>query len=250
MTALLGQALDPAEPHFVQRVVTETLPAVHAEFPNIPIDAYCEEGAWTVEDCRKLFSRARELGHPLRLHADQFHSLGGVDLALEFGARSIDHLEATAPATLERIAESGTFGVMLPVSGFHTDGRYANARHFLDCGGKLVLASNDNPGSSPCCSMPFALALAVRKLGLTPQEAIESATSRAADLLGATDRGTIRVGARADLLLLRHRDERSLAHELGGNPVICTIVGGKVYESEERSRLLALTAAGAPQPNG
>lgn len=229
-TALLGHAQDPAEPHFVDRVVEETLPAVHAEFPEVAIDAYCERGAWSVEDCRRLFERARDLGHPLRLHTDQFTAMGGVELALELGALSVDHLEAATPSSLARIAQSGAFGVMLPVSGFHTDERYGKGRALIDAGGRLVLASNYNPGSSPCSSLPFVIALAVRKLGVSAREAIQACTSSAAALLGLGDRGKITPGARADLVLLRHTDERMLAFEIGGNPVERVWVGGQAVE--------------------
>src|SRR5688572_15831083 len=99
-TALLGHALDPEDSRFVERVVDETLPAVHAEFPGVAVDAFCERGAWSVDDCRRLLSRARELAHPLRLHTDQFNALGGLELGLELGARSIDHLEAATPEAL------------------------------------------------------------------------------------------------------------------------------------------------------
>jgi imidazolonepropionase len=227
-TALLGHALDPNDADFVRRTIDQTLPAIHAEFPQVTLDAYCEEGAWSVADCRQLMSAAAALGHPLRLHVDQFHSLGGIELGLELGARSLDHLEATPPELLERIARAGAFGVMLPASAFHLDGSYPNARAFLDAGGKLVLASNCNPGSSPTSSMPFVIALAVRKLGITCAEALVASTSRAADLLELPDRGRARPGARADLLLLRHRDERLLAYELGGNPVAHVICGGQL----------------------
>jgi imidazolonepropionase len=229
-TALLGHARDGSEPHFVDRVIEETLPAVHAEFPGVSVDAFCEKEAWSVDDCRRLLTRARELGHPLRLHTDQWSALGGVDLALELGALSVDHLEATAPQGLARIAQSSTFGVMLPVSGFHTDQRFAAGRAFLDLGGKLVLASNYNPGSSPSSSIPFVIALAVRWLGLSAAEAIRATTQSAAELLGLRDRGVIQVGARADLLLLRHRDERLLGYEIGGNPVERVWVAGRPIE--------------------
>lgn len=225
-TALLGHALDPADPSFVERVVEETLPAVHAEFPGIAVDAFCERGAWSVDSCRRLLSRARELGHPLRLHTDQFNALGGLELGLELGACSIDHLEAATPEGLARLAQSSTYGVMLPVTGFHTDQRFAAGRALLDMGGRLVLASNCNPGSAPSASMPFVIALAVRQLGLSALEAIRATTSTPAALLGLMDRGMIRAGARADLLLLRHRDERLLGYELGGNPVERVWVGG------------------------
>jgi imidazolonepropionase len=227
-TALLGHAIDAAQPDFVRQTVEVALPAIHAEFPEVAVDVYCEQGAWSVEDCRKLLAAARKLGHPLRLHADQFHSLGAVELALELGALSVDHLEATPPAVLQRVAQAGMFGVMLPASGFHVDDRYGDARTFLDAGGKLVLATNCNPGSSPTSSMPFVIALAVRKLRLSAAEAIVATTSRAADLLGLSDRGRVEVGKRADLVLLRHRDERLLGYELGGNPVTTVICGGEL----------------------
>jgi imidazolonepropionase len=115
----------------------------------------------------------------------------------------------------------------LPVSGFHTDGRYADAQSFLAAGGKLVLATNFNPGSSPSSSMPFVHALAARRLGLSAAQAIEATTSTAASLLGFSDRGRIAPGLRADLALLRHRDERLLGYELGGNPVARVLAGGR-----------------------
>lgn len=228
-TALIGHAIDPEQPNFIESVLNETLPAVHDEFPGIAIDAYCEEGAWSVVDCRKLFERAIALGHPVRLHADQFHSQGGLDLAIELGALCVDHLEATGVKDLERLARSPVFGVVLPATGFHVDGRYANARAFLDAGGKLVLATNCNPGTAPGSSIPFTIALAVRTLGLQAGEAIRAVTSTAADLLRLPDRGRVAQGLRADLLLLRHQDERNLGYEVGGNPIDLVVCGGRIH---------------------
>jgi imidazolonepropionase len=227
-TALLGHALDPQQPRFIDTVVEETLPAVSREFPGIAVDAFCEEGAWSLADCRRLFTKARALGHPIRLHADQFNRLGALELAVELGARCVDHLEASSPEDLRRLASSPVFGVMLPACGFHADGRYANARAFLDAGGKLVLATNCNPGSAPTSSMPFIIALAVRKLGLHVNEAIAATTSTPAELLGLSDLGRIAPSCRADLILLRHRDERLLGFEFGGNPVDLVICAGRV----------------------
>lgn len=226
-TALLGHALDPEQDDFVKTVIRETLPAVSREFPGVAVDAYCEEGAWSLQQCRELLTRAQELGHPLRLHADQFNSLGGVQLAIELGAISVDHLEASPAALLERLAQSSCCGVMLPASAFHLDDRYADGRAFLDAGGKLVIASNYNPGSSPTSSMPLVVALAVRKLGLRVLEAITACTQQAAQLLSLPDRGQLAVGKRADLIVLRHTDERALAYELGGNPVEHVFAGGQ-----------------------
>lgn len=231
-TACIGHAIDPdvGRAAFIDRTIDETLPAVHDEFPGIAIDAYCEQGAWSLDECVRLFDAARRLGHPCRVHADQFHSLGMVREAVARGFVSVDHLEATGRDDLALLARSKTRGVMLPCSGFHTDGRYADGRAYLDAAERhdLAIATNCNPGSAPCSSVPMAIALAVRHCGLSPREAIIAATRNAAEVLGLTDRGFIRAGARADLVLLRHDDERLLAYEFGGSPVDLVICEGQV----------------------
>lgn len=234
-TALLGHALDPDVPReeFVRGTIEDTLARVHENYPGIAIDAFAEDGAWSVQECIALFQRAAALGHPFRVHADQFTGLGMVEWAVANGARSVDHLEATPRDGLERVAASPAFAVVLPCAGFHTDGRYADARRLIDAGGAVVLATNVNPGSAPCSSMPMAIALAVRHLKLSPAEAIAACTANAAALLGLADRGVIAPGRRADLILLRHGDERQLAYEFGGNPVDVTIVGGAVAHAAE-----------------
>jgi imidazolonepropionase len=116
---------------------------------------------------------------------------------------------------------------MLPAKSFHTGGRYLRGGAFIDSGGLIALASNCNPATAPTHSMPFVIALAVRYGGLTPAEAIAASTVNAAAVLGLNDRGTIEPGKRADLILLRHRDERQLAHELGDNPIDVVICAGR-----------------------
>lgn len=230
-TALIAHAIDADHPSriaFIETTIHETLDAVHGEFPGVAIDAYCEDGAWSLAECVRLFERARDLGHPFRVHADQFNALGMTPWAIEHGARSVDHLEATTPDDLARLARSNAFGVMLPCSGFHTDGRYANGRAFIDAGGALVIATNCNPGSAPTHSMPMAIALAVRHNRVTPAEAITACTANAAALLGFADRGHIAPGPRADLVLLRHTDERALAFEFGDNPAEVVVCGGAI----------------------
>lgn len=229
-TALIGHAIDPdvPTPTFVHTTILETLPEIHAEFPGIAIDAFCEKNAWSVDDCVRLFMQAAELGHPIRVHTDQFTSLGMVPNAIKLGARSVDHLEASTADDLHAIAASNTIGVILPACGFHLDGRYANAREILSRGGRVALATNCNPGSAPSTSIPFAIALAVRHCGMTPAEAIVATTRTAAKVLNLNDRGVITPGARADLVLLRHHDERALAYDFGGDHVDAVIVNGRV----------------------
>ncbi len=237
MTACIGHAIDPDTPDMVRRTIDETLPAVHAEFPGVTLDAYCETGAWSLDDCLELFDRAIALGHPCRVHADQFNALGMVPAAIERGFASVDHLEASTPDDLRLLAGSKTMGVMLPCSGFHVDGRYGDGRAFVDAGGALAIATNCNPGSAPCLSMPMAIALAVRGCGLTPAEAICAATSNGAALLGLEGCGRIEPGARADLILLRFRDERELAHSFGGRAVEVVVVDGEVIAGESVGEL-------------
>lgn len=225
-TALLGHAFEGDLPTYARMVVKEMLPEVAREFPGITVDAFCEEGAWSLEACVKLFEKAAK-HHPLRVHADQFHSLGMVPEALRLFARSVDHLEATTKADLHALAASPTIGVILPATGFHTDQRYARGGYFVVQGGAIALATNYNPGSAPVHSMPFAIALAVRFCRLTPAEAIVAATVNAAAVLGLTDRGRIEPGLRADMILLHHKDERALAYEVGGNPVAEVIAAGR-----------------------
>jgi imidazolonepropionase len=224
-TALLGHAVEGDLEDYSRMVTKEMLAEVSREFPDIAVDAFCEKESWSVEACVRLFEKARK-HHPVRVHADQFNSLGMIPEAIRMHARSVDHLEATTKADLCALAASNTFGVILPCTGFHTDQRFAKAGFFADQGGALALATNCNPGSSPTHSMPLAIALAVRFCGLLPAEAIVAATINPATLLGLTDRGSIEVGKRADLILLQHKDERQLAYELGGNPVDLVICGG------------------------
>jgi imidazolonepropionase len=227
-TACIGHAKDPDRADFVKYTINETLPAIHERFPGITIDGYCEQGAWSVDETVRLFEAAKALGHPLRIHADQFNALGMLERAIELGAHSVDHLEATTPESLERLARSGTMGVMLPCSGFHVDGRYADGRFFIDHGGALVTATNANPGSAPCLSVPMSIALATRHLGITAHEAIVACTANGAALLGFDDVGSIEPGNRADLVMLRHTDERQLGYEFGGSHCDLVMVGGEI----------------------
>jgi len=226
-TALLGGSFEGALEDHARMVVKEMLPEVSREFPGIAVDACADEGAWSREACVRLLERASR-HHPLRVHADHARSLGMTPEAIRLHARSVDGLEASTRADLVALAGSPTLGVILPCTGFHTDGRFARAGFFVDQGGAVALATGCSPDLAPTLPLPFAIALAVRCCGLTPQEAIAACTVNAAAVLGLADRGTVEVGKRADLILLHHADERMLAFELGGNPVDVVVCGGSV----------------------
>jgi imidazolonepropionase len=233
-TALLGHAVDPDQPDFVERTISETLPEVSREFPGVAVDAYVEKGAWSIADASRLFTKVRELGHPLRVHADQFNSLGMVAEAVRLGARSVDHLEATTDADCAHLARSSTIGVGLPICGFHVDGRYADLRRLIDAGGAVAVATNLNPGSAPSGSMPLAMGLAVRHGGrhggLTPHEALTAGTVNGAAVLGFSDRGAFVRGLRADLIVWNTNDVRGLTYIPGGPSVSARVIGGVVRE--------------------
>ncbi|HRP62282.1 MAG TPA: imidazolonepropionase [Phycisphaerales bacterium] len=233
-TFLGAHAIDPENPHCVEQTITETLPTVAMEFPGITCDAYCEEGAWSLDDARRLFESALDMGCSIRVHADQFNSLGMTRLAADMGAVSVDHLEATTADDLSHLAHSNTVGVALPCSGFHLDAGYMAARPFVDGGGALAIASNYNPGSSPTPSMPFTIALACRKLRLNPMEAITASTWNAACVVNAQDEvGSLEIGKRADILVMDFADERELGHEFATpGPRVVILNGRIVFERQ------------------
>ncbi len=229
-TACLGHAVEGDVAAFTRLIVREVLPEVWHEFPGLAVDARCAADAWPAEACVRLLDRARKHGLPVRVSADQHASTGMIPEALALHARSVDHLEHASKADLQALAASDTFAVMLPASSFHSGNRYARAGAFVDGGGLLALASDFGPGAAPSPSMPFVIALAVRYCGLSVAEAIVASTLNAASALGLSDRGAIAPGLRADLVLLRHDDERRLAHEFGENPVERVVCAGRLLK--------------------
>ena len=230
-TFLGAHAIDPEQKNFAEIVIHETLPAVVQEFPGITCDAYCEEGAWSVEQTTALFEKAIALNCPIRAHVDQFNSLGMLRKAVDMGAKSVDHLEASTDDELKKLAASNTMGVLLPSSGFCLHDAYARGREIIDFGCSVAIATNYNPGSAPSPSMPFSISLACRRLGLTPAEAITAATFNAACVLDLQNKvGTIEEGKRADIQLLDCNDERELAwHVSSGSPLLVAIKGEIVH---------------------
>jgi imidazolonepropionase len=230
-TFLGAHAIDPEQDNFTDVVIHETLPAVVQEFPNIACDAYCEKGSWSLEETTKLFEKAIELGCPIRAHVDQFNSLGMLARAVELGAKSVDHLEHSTDEELKLVAQSDTIAVLLPSSGFCLHDIYARGRAIIDFGCAVAIATNYNPGSAPSPSMPFAISLACRRLGMTPAEAITASTFNAACVLNLQDKvGSLEIGKHADLQLLECDDERDLAwHIAAGGPLLVSIKGEIVH---------------------
>ncbi|MEM7229024.1 MAG: imidazolonepropionase [Planctomycetota bacterium] len=231
-TFLGAHAIDRDDDNFIERTIKETLPAVAEEFPGITCDAYCEEGSWSFNDTRRLFESAMALGCSIRIHTDQFNSMGMTGWSVDAGALSVDHLEAVTEKDLAKLAASDTIGVALPASGFQLDDRYAPGRALIDQDGILAIASNYNPGSAPSPSVPFTIALACRKMHLTPAEAITASTVNAACVLRRESHvGRIAAGMRADLQVLDILDERELAYEFATAGPALVVLNGRIVQS-------------------
>ncbi|MFC4637293.1 imidazolonepropionase [Deinococcus hohokamensis] len=212
---------------YVRAVCEELIPQVVREGLATAVDVFCEKEAFTVEETRAIFGAAKAHGLHTKLHADQFHAIGGTELACGLGALSVDHLEASGEAQIRALAASGTVATLLPGVTLHLGLPAAPGRALIDAGAAVAVGTDLNPGSSPLFSTQLALALAVRLCGLTPAEALCAATVNAAHALGLQGRGALVAGQRADFLALHSADWRDLAYTLGTSPVREVWQGGR-----------------------
>jgi imidazolonepropionase len=190
-------------------------------------DVFVEQGAFDVVQARRYLEACRDAGLALRLHADQFTEAGGVGLAVELGARSVDHLEATEPGGVRILAASDVAAVLLPVAALFLDRPMPPARDLIDAGAVVALATDFNPGSAYCESLPIACGLACTQLQLAPAEVLAACTVNAAHVLGRADRlGRLAPGYAADLVLLETPDWRHVAYHLGGDVVAAVVKDG------------------------
>ena len=192
-------------------------------------DVFLERGSFDAPQARRYLEACAGVGLALRLHGDQFTEAGAIELAIELGARSVDHLEATGPAGVARLASSDVTGVLLPASALFLARPMPPARALADAGGLIALATDFNPGSAFCDSLPLVLSLACTQLHLAPEEALVAATVNAAHVLGRADTiGRLSPGFAADIVLLAAPDWRHVAYHLAGDVVDTVIEGGTV----------------------
>jgi imidazolonepropionase len=182
-------------------------------------DAFCEEGAFTLAQTRRILESGRQAGFKLRLHADEFASLGAVPLAVELGAVSVDHLLVTNQADVDLLGKSSTMAILLPATPFGLGIKNtAPAKALIEAGAAVALATDCNPGTAWCESMQMVLALATRHLGMTPAQALVAATLNAAFAVDCGDKmGCIDAGRDADLVIWNVPDYRHLAYRFGAN---------------------------------
>jgi len=194
-------------------------------------DVFLERGAFDAAQARRYLEACRDAGLVLRLHGDQFTEQGAVQLAIELGARSIDHLESTGPDGVRALADSEVIGVLLPASALFLDRPMPPARALVEAGAAIALATDFNPGSSFCESLPVVCSLAATQLHLGPAEALTACTVNAAAVLGRAERiGRLAPGYAADVVLLDAPDWRYLAYHLGGPVVAEVVLAGEPVE--------------------
>jgi imidazolonepropionase len=192
-------------------------------------DVFVERGAFDTAQARRYLEACRDAGLALRVHGDQFTEMGAIRLAIELGAGSVDHLEATGPDGRRALAASDTVGVLLPASALFLGRPMPPARELIDAGAAVALATDLNPGSSFCESLPLVCSLACTQLRMTPAEALTACTVNAAHVLGRAGRkGRLGPGYDADLVLLDASDWRYLAYHLGGRIVRAVVVNGSL----------------------
>jgi imidazolonepropionase len=223
---------------YIDLVIEEMLPAAAEWFSNSQFklhnsrlfcDVFCEANVFDREQSQRVLAAGQALGLPAKIHADEFETLGGVELAVALGAVSADHLDVTPPAEVKALAGSNTVGVVLPAVNFNLgSSHFADARSMIEAGVAIALATDLNPGSAPCPSMPLVMALACRYQRLLPAEALNASTINAAWAIGQGERlGSIEVGKQADLLLIDAVDYRHLAYQFGLNLIELVIKRGR-----------------------
>jgi imidazolonepropionase len=192
------------------------------------IDAFCEEGAFDVEQCRQVLSAGAARGLDVHVHANQLGAGGGAQLAASLGAASADHCTHLTEEDISALRDAAVVAVLVPAAEFSTRSAYAPARRLLDGGVEVALATDCNPGTSFTTSMPFVIALACRELGMAPLEAVRAATAGGASALRRKEIGHLRVGARADLVVLDAPSPTWLAYRPGVDLVRHVVRGGEV----------------------
>ena len=189
---------------YVEEIITEMIPMVAAEGLAEYIDAFCEDGFFSVEDTDRIFNAGIKYGLKPKVHANQMGFSGGVQVGVKYGARSVDHLESTGPEEFKVLKDSDTIATILPGATFFLNMQYAPARELIQYGIPVAMASNYNPGSCPSGSLQFQMALACIAMKLTPAEALNACTINGAFAMDVDDMlGGITVGKQANIILTK-----------------------------------------------
>lgn len=224
---------------YVDLICAEMLPVawnwyqdLHFAIKKVPFfcDVFCERNAFNLVQSRRVLETAKSLGFKLKAHVDEFTNLGGARMAIELGAVSVDHLDATSDDEIRVLAASETVAVVTPTVNFNFGScEFADARKLIDRNCAVAVSTDYNPGSAPCPSLPVAMAIACRYQKLLPAEALNAATINAAFAIGLGDKiGSLETGKDADVLILDTNDYRQIPFEFGANFVKIVIKNGRI----------------------
>jgi imidazolonepropionase len=243
VSSFLGGHVPPREYHkrpdaYVELLLHKMIPRVAAEGLAEYCDVFCDVGAFTLAQARRILTAARACGLGLRLHAEQLTHTDAARLGAELHAASVDHLEQINAADIRALAGSDTTCTVLPGCCFHLGlQHYAPARALIEAGAIVALATDFNPGTSPTLSMTMILSLACTQMRMTPAEAIAAATINAAYSLGRADRiGSLEVGKYADIALFSVEDYREIPYYFGVNHCWLTLKRGEVVHATANER--------------
>ena len=214
---------------YIDMLCDQLLPVIHEEKLADYIDVFCDEGFFTVEETKHILSKGLEYGLKGKIHGNELANSGGVQVAVEMNALSVDHLERIEEKEIECLLDSSTFPVGLPSTSFFLNLPYAPGRRMIDAGLPLVLASDYNPGSTPSGNIPFLLSLACIKMKLLPEEAIAAVTINGAAALEMEEsHGSITKGKVGNLIITKPmRDIAYVPYAFGSDHIGQVIIGGK-----------------------
>ena len=210
-----------------EMVCAELIPEVARRGLARTVDIFVEHHAWSAADARIVLGCAKAAGLSIKLHTEQFQRVGGLEMGLEMGALSVDHLEVCSLDQCGLVARSKTIATILPGVSLHLGLAAAPGRALIDAGAAVAIGTDLNPGSSPLFSTAAAMGLAVRLNGLTAAEALSASTVNAAAALGLSNVGRLEVGMQADLLVLESSDWRDLPYTIGQSVVREVWVAGR-----------------------
>lgn len=218
---------------YVDFLIHTVLPRVKEEGLAEYVDVFTEKGVFSVEQSRRIFQKAKELGFKLRIHADEMNTLGGAELAAEMGMSSADHLLMVSDQGIQALGESDVIPILLPATAFSLRKPYAPARKMLDAGLPVALATDFNPGSCPTANLSLVMSIACLYMAMTPEEVFHAVTINAAHSLGRSDRiGSIEVGKQADLAIFAVDHYKKIPYFFGVNLVTTVAKQGKIVRSD------------------
>jgi len=214
---------------YVDLIIEKMLPKVAEKKYAVFCDGFCESTAFSENEIDHIFTAANKLGLKLKLHTEQFNSIGGIDIALKHNATSIDHLEVLNDSDISKVCNSDTVAVLLPGVSFFLNYGYAPARKLIDGGAIVTLATDYNPGSSHISNIAFIMSLAALKMNMTIEETISAVTINSAKALELqSDRGSLEIGKKADFAIFNTNEYSDIVYNVGKNLNCMTIKNGEI----------------------